>query len=124
VNFYFGGFGSPFYYGYPYWGYPYYGYGYPYAYGYPAGAYYSYDPRGVYQGRVVNPSRQTNDGGKDAALATQVQRQLAAAGYYRGEIDGIVGAGTRNAIRSYKRANGLPVDGQIDDDLLSALRQG
>ncbi|HEX4667753.1 MAG TPA: peptidoglycan-binding protein [Chthoniobacterales bacterium] len=123
VNFFFGGFGYPFYYGYPYYGYyPYY-YGYPY--GYPVGgAYYSYDPQGVYEGRMANPPRRTNDGGKDYSMAARVQRQLAAAGYYEGEIDGIVGEGTRRAIRNYQRANNLAVDGRINDDLLGAMGLG
>ncbi len=124
VNFYFGGFGYP-YYGYPYYGYyPYGGYG--YGYGYPVGAYYTYDPRGIYEGRVVNSSQRTNDGGgKDAvSMAARVQRQLAQGGYYHGDIDGIVGDGTRRAIRNYERENGLPVDGRIDDQLLATLGLG
>ena len=117
------GFGSPFFYGYPYWGYPYYGY--PYGYGYPVNAYYSYDPRGVYEGRMANPPQSTNDGGgKDYSMTARVQRQLAAAGYYHGEIDGIAGDGTRRAIRNYERDNGLPVDGQIDRRLLSTMGLG
>jgi hypothetical protein len=120
VNFFFGGFGYPFY-GYPYYGYPYYGYsdyGYaPYGYGYPAGAYYSYDSQGVYQGRVAS-------GGSGRSLAVQVQQQLAASGYYHGEIDGIIGEGTRRAIRNYERDNNLPVDGRIDDQLLATLGRG
>jgi Putative peptidoglycan binding domain len=123
VNFFFGGFGYPFYYGYPY-AYGYYPYYYGYPYGYPVGAYYSYDPRGIYEGRVANPPRRTNDGGKDFSMAARVQRQLAVSGYYRGEIDGIVGEGTRRAIRSYQRANDLPVDGRIDDELLNAMGLG
>src|SRR5450432_1988523 len=116
VNFFFGGaFGYPFY-GYPYFGYPY-GYA-PYGYGYPAGAYYSYDPRGVYQGRVVS------GGGNRLSLAAQVQQQLAAAGYYQGAVDGIVGEGTRRAIRNYERANGLSVGGRIDDQLLATMGLG
>ena len=123
VNVYFGGFGYPSFYGYPYYASPYYGYG--YGYGYPVNAYYSYDPRGVYEGRVANPNRSTNDGGgKDLSMTTRVQRQLSAAGYYRGEIDGVIGDGTRRAIRSYERDNGLPVDGQIDDQLLSTMGLG
>jgi hypothetical protein len=123
VNFFFGGFGSPFFYGYPYWGYPYYGY--PYGYGYPVGAYYSYDPRGIYEGQVASPQRSMNDGGgKDFSMAARVQRQLAAAGYYRGAIDGIIGDGTRRAIRNYERDNGLPVDGQIDNRLLATMGRG
>jgi hypothetical protein len=124
VNVFFGGgFGYPFFYGYPYWGYPYYGY--PYGYGYPVGAYSSYDPRGVYEGQVVSPQRRTNDtDAKDFSMTARVQRQLAAAGYYRGAIDGVVGDGTRRAIRNYKRDNGLPVDSQIDDQLLSTMSRG
>ncbi|MGB8341501.1 MAG: peptidoglycan-binding protein [Chthoniobacterales bacterium] len=119
VNFYFGGFGYPFYFGYPYWGgYPYYGYPYGYYGSPPVGAYYTYDPRGVYQGRVVSGAAGRG------SLAAQVQQQLAAAGYYHGEIDGIVGDGTRRAIRNYERANGMPVNGEINDQLLSAMGLG
>ena len=89
VNFYYGGaFGYPFF-GYPFFGYPYYGFA-PYGYGYPVGAYYTYDPRGIYQGRVVNGRAAGNN-----SVAAQVQQQLAAGGYYHGEIDGIIGDGTR-----------------------------
>jgi hypothetical protein len=127
VNVFFGGFGYPFFYGYPYGGYPYYGYpyGYGYGYGYPVGAYYSYDPRGIYEGRIANPPRSTNDGGgKDVSMAARVQRQLAAAGYYDGAVDGVIGDGTRRAIRNYERDNGLRVDGRIDDQLLSTMGLG
>ena len=123
VNFFFGGFGYPFYYGYPYY-YGYYPSYYGYPYGYPAGAYYSYDPQGVYEGRMANPPRRTNDGGKDFSMAARVQQQLATSGYYRGEIDGVVGEGTRRAIRSYQRENGLAVDGRIGDELLNAMGLG
>ncbi|MDQ3198424.1 MAG: peptidoglycan-binding protein [Verrucomicrobiota bacterium] len=126
VNVYFGGFGYP-YYGYPYYGgfyggyYPYYGYGY----GSPVRAYYTYDPRGVYEGRVVNPAQRTNDGGgKDLSMTARVQQHLARGGYYRGEIDGVAGDGTRQAIRNYERDNGLRVDGRIDDQLLATLGLG
>ena len=57
-------------------------------------------------------------------IAARVQRELATAGYYRGSIDGVVGDGTRRAIRNYKRDNGLPVDGQIDRQLLATMGFG
>ncbi len=135
VNFFFGGFGYPYYgYGYGY-GYPYYyGYGYPYAYGYPYPPYYgystaySYAPQGVYDGRVVTPrdrrNRVQSDGKDQASIGAQVQQQLSRTGYYHGAIDGVVGDGTRRAIRSYERANGLRVDGEIDDQLLSTMGLG
>ncbi len=124
VNFFFGGgFGYPYYYGYPYsYGYPYYGYPYGYAaygYGYPANAYYSYDPQGVYQGRVVSNRR-----GTSRSVAVRVQQELSSAGYYQGEIDGIIGDGTRRAIRNYERDNNLRVDGRIDDELLATMGLG
>jgi peptidoglycan hydrolase-like protein with peptidoglycan-binding domain len=80
---------------------------------------YSYYPQGVYQGRLANGSR-----GGNGSVAAQVQQQLAAGGYYHGEIDGIIGEATRRAIRKYEQDNNLPVDGQIDDQLLATMRQG
>jgi hypothetical protein len=131
VNVFFGGgFGYPFYgypYGYPYYGYPGYGYGYGYGYapyygygyGYPAVAPgYTYDPRGIYDGRVVN------GGQRRLSLEAQVQQGLSEAGFYHGAIDGVVGEGTRRAIRSYERANGLRVDGRIDNQLLATMGLG
>ena len=42
-------------------------------------------------------------------------------GYYHGSIDGVIGNGTRTAIRSFERNNGLPVDGVIDRQLLATM---
>jgi len=50
-----------------------------------------------------------------------VQRRLARGGYYHGAIDGVIGAGTRNAIRAFESNNGLPVDGVIDRQLLRTM---
>ena len=89
---------------------------------------YSYDPQGVYQGRVVNPRNRsptrrsipkTSPRSKHRCRSNSPRR-----GYYHGEIDGVVGDGTRRAIRSYERANGLHVDGRIDDQLLSTMGLG
>jgi hypothetical protein len=101
-NFYFGvGFGYPYGYGY---GYPYYG-SYPYGYGY-------YAPR-----TTVYATSNIND---DATVAA-VQRRLARGGYYHGSIDGVIGPGTRTAIRAFERNNRLPVDGLIDPQLLRTM---
>ncbi|MDQ6623577.1 MAG: peptidoglycan-binding protein [Verrucomicrobiota bacterium] len=96
---------------YPYgFGYAYpWGYGYGYGYGSPySGAYYNSGER-VYQ---------PNGGGN---LVAAVQSRLARGGYYHGSIDGVIGSGTRRAIRAYERSHGLPVDGRIDDDLLDRM---
>ena len=97
--------------GYPF-GYPYgYGYGYPY-WGASAALYYNgYRPRyTAYRADLSGRS-----------VVVQVQQELARAGYYRGTIDGVIGNGTRRAIRAYERANGLPVDGRLDTQLLRTM---
>ena len=108
---YYGGFGYPYGYGYPY-GFGY-GYGYPY-FGASAALYYNgYHPQGQRTGYA-----------RGGSVAAEVQQELARAGYYRGSIDGVVGSGTRSAIRAYERANGLRVDGQIDQELLGSMGLG
>ncbi len=93
------------------------GFGYPLAYGYPSYGYYPYG-YGYYAGpREVAYQAATTD----RSIVFEVQRRLARAGYYRGAIDGVVGNGTRSAIRSYERAHGLRVDGQIDQRLLATM---
>jgi len=52
----------------------------------------------------------------------QVQRALARNGYYRGPIDGDVGYGTREAIRSYQFDYGLAPTGHINSELLGSLQ--
>ncbi len=91
-NFVFFGFGFPYYYSYPY-------YGYPYGYYAPL-AYQNYGAPG-YQNQAFG----------DASVVLQVQRRLAREGYYHGAIDGVIGSGTRRALRAYERAHGLPIDG-------------
>ena len=86
--------------GYPWW-YPYY-YGYPYDY-----SYYDYGPAYDYQ--------YWND------LAVSVQSELARRGYYQGAIDGLIGSGSREAIRAFQAVQGLPVTERIDPKLLKAL---
>jgi hypothetical protein len=93
-------------------GYPFYGYGYPYYGSYPYGYGYYNAPR-----TVVYADRGITD---DATVAA-VQRRLARGGYYRGSIDGVIGNGTRTAIRAFERSNGLPVDGVIDRQLLATM---
>lgn len=81
-------------------------------YPYPYGDYYSYGYGGYgYQ-----------DGyGANGSLVVQVQRRLASAGYYSGPIDGVIGSGTRRAIRAYERNHGLPIDGGIHRRLLATM---
>jgi hypothetical protein len=54
-------------------------------------------------------------------LAVSVQSELAQRGYYQGAIDGVIGSGSREAIRAFQAAQALPVTGRIDLKLLNAL---
>jgi hypothetical protein len=93
-------------------GYPYYDYYYPYDYPF---AYYGDTPYYGYNDAPAVPA-----GSVDAT----VQSALARRGYYRGEIDGILGPASYRAIRAFQADKGLPVTGQIDSNLLRALRMG
>ena len=55
-------------------------------------------------------------------LGVEVQTELARRGYYNGLIDGVIGPRSQTAIREFQVAEGLPVTGQIDDNLITALR--
>ena len=55
-------------------------------------------------------------------LVLEVQTRLRALGYHRGELDGLMGATTREAIRAYRYDAGLPINGAIDGPLLASLR--
>lgn len=85
-------------------GFPFFPFDYPYPYYYP----YGY---GAYQGGY----------GVNGSMVVQVQRRLASGGYYSGRIDGVMGSGTRLAIRAFERSHGLPVDGTIHRRLLAAM---
>jgi membrane-bound lytic murein transglycosylase B len=50
-----------------------------------------------------------------------LQEALATAGYDPGPVDGIIGAGTRKALRRWQSANGLPADGYASPSVLAAL---
>lgn len=64
-------------------------------------------------------------GSPDTGLAGEdmkrLQRKLAERGYDVGEIDGILGAGTRNAVRDVQRELGMPADAWPTAALLSRL---
>jgi peptidoglycan hydrolase-like protein with peptidoglycan-binding domain len=51
-----------------------------------------------------------------------IQEGLKARGYNPGPIDGVAGGRTREAIRRYQAAAGLPVDGQPSPELLNHLK--
>jgi len=55
---------------------------------------------------------------------TAAQTALKNAGCDPGAIDGVIGFGTRQAIRDWQRANGLPADGYLSFDLASNFAAG
>lgn len=138
-------FGFPWYYSYPFYG-SYYPYGYyPYGYGYDRYGYgydsygYGYGPYGSYDngyqggGTYDDEPGYSDDSGyyggprygrdaiQNSSTVAQVQRTLAREGYYKGDIDGIMGPRTYYAIRTYQRAHNLRVDGAINEQLLGNM---
>ncbi len=60
--------------------------------------------------------------GSKGAAVSQAQQLLKDKGYYQGRIDGDFGMGTRDAIASFQRANGLTVDGKVGEQTWKKLQ--
>jgi hypothetical protein len=90
------------------------GYWYP-AWGYDNSAeYYAYDAP-IYVGqRALPPDR----------VIADVQAVLQNMGYYKGEVDGLLGPLTREALTGYQADRGLTVTAVIDEPTLDALGMG
>ncbi|HMC25879.1 MAG TPA: peptidoglycan-binding protein [Candidatus Udaeobacter sp.] len=87
------------------------GYWYP-AWGYsPSAQYYAYDGP-IYVGHSAEPP--------DKVIA-DVQGVLQQMGYYKGEVDGLLGPLTREALSAYQADNGLTQTAAIDEPTLDAL---
>ena len=90
------------------------GYWYP-AWGYDtAAAYYPYDGP-VYVGNNAAPLDQ---------VVADVQSTLQEQGYYHGEVDGLLGPLTREALAAYQSAQGLYATATIDQPTLESLGLG
>ena len=90
------------------------GYWYP-AWGYqPTAQYYVYDGP-IYAGSSAEPP--------DRVIA-DVQASLQEMGYYTGEVDGLLGPLTREALTGYQSDNGLYVTAAIDEPTLESLGLG
>jgi len=53
----------------------------------------------------------------------ELQRRLSALGYYEGKIDGLIGEGSRSAIRAFQAQQGLTQDGHPSKEVLTTLRR-
>jgi hypothetical protein len=94
-------FGGPYYWNSGYW--------FP-AWGYDPGAYYAYD----------GPIYAYNNLPPDQVIAN-VQAALQQQGYYQGEVDGLLGPLTRDAVANYQRDHGLYTTSTIDRPTLESL---
>jgi hypothetical protein len=87
------------------------GYWYP-AWGYsPSAQYYVYDGP-IYVGHRAEPPDQ---------VIANVQAELQEMGYYRGEVDGLLGPLTREALTAYQADYGLATTAVIDQPTLDSL---
>jgi Putative peptidoglycan binding domain len=87
------------------------GYWYP-AWGYsPSAEYYAYDGP-IYVGHRAEPPDQ---------VIADVQAELQEMGYYKGEVDGLLGPMTREALTAYQADQGLTTTAAIDEPTLDAL---
>ncbi len=59
--------------------------------------------------------------GSRGSEVTQIQTKLKRWGYYNGNIDGIYGSQTQEAVRYFQRKNGLKVDGIAGPETLKAM---
>ena len=59
--------------------------------------------------------------GSNGEEVKQIQTKLKEWGYYQGEVDGIYGSGTYEAVKSFQSSNGLSVDGIAGQQTLQAL---
>jgi len=75
----------------------------------------------VYQGLPPSSANYRLLAPSGSHLVAHVQEKLRGYGYYRGPVDGLTGAGTRSAVRSYQVDRGIEVTGRIDEALLSDL---
>ncbi len=51
----------------------------------------------------------------------ELQRRLQTLGYYKGEIDGQFGVGTKEAVTAFQKANGLGADGIVGEETKNLL---
>jgi len=87
------------------------GYWYP-AWGYsPSAEYYVYDGP-IYVGHRAEPPDQ---------VIADVQAELQQMGYYKGEVDGLLGPLTRQALTAYQADQGLMTTAAIDEPTLDSL---
>lgn len=59
--------------------------------------------------------------GSSGETVRQIQEKLLDWGYYSGEVDGVFGSKTEEAVEYFQKKNGLAVDGKVGPETLAAL---
>lgn len=59
--------------------------------------------------------------GSRGSEVTQIQTNLKKWGYYKGNVDGVFGTNTKNAVIAFQKKNGLTADGVAGSKTLAAL---
>ena len=75
---------------------------------------------GVYAEQALCVASVLRQGSKGSDVK-EMQRRLKQWGYYKGSVDGIFGAGTRSAVISFQKKNGLKADGVVGKATFKAL---
>jgi Putative peptidoglycan binding domain len=114
-----------------YYAYDYYPYGYPYGYGpgaYQSSYYYgqngydsSYNDQGGYDSSYNNGNGYGSYDRSNGSAVADAQERLARAGYYHGQVDGVLGPKTRHAIVRYQSDKGLEPSGNLTSETLRSL---
>ncbi|HIQ81285.1 MAG TPA: spore cortex-lytic enzyme [Candidatus Scatavimonas merdigallinarum] len=71
--------------------------------------------------RQASPANALSKYGSTGDEVVAVQTKLRELGYYKGNIDGIYGSGTKSAVTNFQKANGLSADGIAGSKTLAAL---
>ena len=74
-----------------------------------------------YQKRNETVTAATYSWGSTGSTVREIQRRLQQWGYYTGEIDGIYGTATFNAVQRFQQNNGLTADGIVGTATLEKL---
>ncbi len=89
--------------------------------GYYDPGYYASTAPYAYDYSEAAPAYSYNSDQGTGSLDADVQAALAHDGYYRGPVDGLVGAQTRDAIAAFQSDHGITPTGRINRALLDAL---
>jgi peptidoglycan hydrolase-like protein with peptidoglycan-binding domain len=86
-------------------------------------------PDGVIDARLIDrinadlaTGTDQNDDGSPQWRVRRVQEALSQLGYYQGRIDGLLDRNTRTAIITYRRDRRMPINDEIDRQLIESLQ--